>query len=652
MSVNDFWPEFGRGSAPSITCAEGTGSLAAQVCNKYGIQCSSSEGGNLEGLDIKHMDAIQVIKLSLIEESANTGAIYELIMQPNGQVNFKQIGMGSGNVSDIYYEIQSSVYREECSGVMIIGRDPMAYRKQTDWYPIWGDDRPEPLNCGWLYSSCNKANFNQYSVLVFNDPHLDSSYKDGISNLYEINESNPWDTIAGYAKYFEWPGWEDDEDTVITRSDSARVLIPLSEDPNLGVLRKRPSAHFEWGENPACFDGTESIDPEGGVEVPIPRNWRYSTVRGTTVDKFAGISGVYVLGYQIATLRGEPVTLEAASNEEPPPVTAKFVFDINQTELLSFKLIEAQHYVVAYKGKTPAIPYIVFANNLRPGEVIEIDGKNGNDYEISPHCEYAARNPYDLVAKGIILPTGPLKGLLVKQVFVAIDLETPSVLVYNPRGYDNEAGKIAEKIIYNLMPIVNTDEPPPIAFNGTLLNQIDGIVDHDPTTSQRLEDTELEQALAAMGSGGGMTLTLSFLDDGQCAALSGALYDHMNSGDGVESTYVCGPNCDPELGATGPNGGIINSITYSYQDSNSYTVSVNCGSTLVGGMSQVTGGPSPKVTESFSAKGTVIQDEGNHVYFKVRVDGFRDVTAVNMCPAVLRVGDKVNVSIHNNPVEE
>jgi hypothetical protein len=155
-----------------------------------------------------------------------------------------------------------------------------------------------------------------------------------------------------------------------------------------------------------------------------------------------------------------------------------------------------------------------------------------------------------------------------------------------------------------------------------------------------------------MDAGGGMTLTLSFLDENQVVRLSGALYEYMNSGDGVESTYVCGPNCDPDLGGTGPNGGIINSITYSYQDSNSYTVSVNCGPKLVGGMSQVTGGPSPKAAESFSAKGTIIQDMGNHVYFKVRVDGFKDVVAVNMTPTVLRTGDKVNVSIHNNPVEE
>jgi hypothetical protein len=650
MSVDDFWKEFNQGGLPNVTCGGGGGSLAAQVCNTYGIPCSSSIGGNLPDLDIKHMDAIQVIKLSLLETSAKTGAIYEPVMSSNGDVDFKQVGAGGSSVSDIYYEIQSSTYREDCSGVMVIGRDPMAVRKSTSWYPIWGENRPAPIDCGWLYSACAKASFNQYSVLVFNDPHLDSSYKDGIANLYEINESNPWDSIVGYAEYFEWDGWQSDEDTVITRSDNARVLIPLSDSPNLGTLRDRPTANSKWGENPACFDGTEAEDIDGGVIVPIPADWRYPTVRGTTVDRFAGISGVYILGYQIATMKGTPVNNAAASNPTPQSADANLTLEINQTEQMYFKLIEGQHYVVAYDGENPATPYIVFANNLREGEVIKMDGADGNAYNISPHCEFASANPDDLTGKGVILPTGPMKGLLVNQVFVAVDLETPSVLVFNPKN--GEATEIAENLTYELMPIINTDEPAPIAFNGSLINQIDSIIDHDPTTTQNLEDTELEQALAAMDAGGGMTLTLSFLEEEDCVTLSSALYDHMNSGDGIETTYVCGPNCDPELGSLGPSGGVVNAITYSYQDSNSYTVSVNCGPVLVGGMSQVTGGPSPKAAESFSAKGTIIQDEGNHAYFKVRVDGFKDVTAINMCSEVLRVGDKVNVSIHNNPVEE
>ena len=91
-------------------------------------------------------------------------------------------------------------------------------------------------------------------------------------------------------------------------------------------------------------------------------------------------------------------------------------------------------------------------------------------------------------------------------------------------------------------------------------------------------------------NGGGMSLDFSFLDAEQCVTLSKALYEYMNSLDGIETVYVCDPNCDPKLGGVGPTGGVINSIQYSYTDSGSYTISANEGPRLVGGFAGVGGG--------------------------------------------------------------
>jgi hypothetical protein len=127
----------------------------------------------------------------------------------------------------------------------------------------------------------------------------------------------------------------------------------------------------------------------------------------------------------------------------------------------------------------------------------------------------------------------------------------------------------------------------------------------------------------------------------------------MNKDTGVVTTYVCGPNTEVDLGELGPGGGVINSITYSYNDSSSYTISINEGSRMVqplsgGGPS----GPSFKATESVNARGTVIQALGNGVHFKVRLDGIGEKTAICTCHDVIREGDVVSCSIYNNPVEE
>jgi hypothetical protein len=126
----------------------------------------------------------------------------------------------------------------------------------------------------------------------------------------------------------------------------------------------------------------------------------------------------------------------------------------------------------------------------------------------------------------------------------------------------------------------------------------------------------------------------------------------MNSGDGVISTYICGPESEPKLGGYGPdNSTVVNDITYSYSDSNSYTISVTTGPKIIGNLTQVDGGLTLKASENTQAQGTIIQDQGSNVWFKVRIDGYDDAYAINTSPNLLRVGDKVNVTIHNNPIE-
>jgi hypothetical protein len=650
LAFEDFWKGFDSPRFPDSFNIGASSNLAQKVLSTYGIPFGggATAGGNLPGLDIKHMDAVQVIKLCLLESSAKSGTFYEIIVNPKGEVEFIEIGQGEGP-SDIYYEIQSSTYKDACSGVMITGRDPMAYRKGTSWRNALVGK--EIHDCGFLYhDSCQDPSFNQYCVILYNDPQFDSTYNDGIDNLYNVN--SPWETITGYASYMEWDDWESDSDTTITRLDTAKVILEMPTE--LGILRKRPTAEATtWGFDPNCFDGPSSVDADGGVEVEIPSSWRYTSVRSTRVDKFMGVVAVYVLGWVADSIKGPPISNTAADTDEPSSEDAKIILSIKQTSPKIIKLMEGQQYVVAYEGNSPVTPYIVFADNTQPGEVYDLS-QGPVDYEIDPHCGYAAKKRAlggELKGTGLLLPHEPGKCIKVEQVFVGIELETPAILVFNPEGSTNKAREIAESVRYQLKPIVTVDEPPPIAFNGGFINLDSSVADHDPTTTQSFLDTAMETALTAMDAGGGMTLSLSFLDGGDCAALSGALKEHLDKGSGIETTYVCGPNCEAELGATGPNGGIVNSISYSYQDSNSYTISVNCGELITGGFAQAGSGITFRASESYSAKGTVVQDQGDHAYFKVRVDGYGEVTAINMCPQVIRVGDKVNVTIHNVPVE-
>lgn len=654
---NNFWEAFGDSSEfdmYKVTC-QTSDNLAKEVLETFGIQCGTDNiGGSLDNLDIKRMDAMQVVRLSLLEASANTGKIYEPIMSSEGVMEFIEIGSFNGlSGADVYYELQTGTYREYCGGVMVTGTKPLAYRRPVEWHPIWQNGPKDIYDTGMMMNNCIQGDFNQQATIVFNNPHLDSRYEDGIDNLYEITRNNPYDSIIGYASYIYFDGYEKSPDTVITYQESAKIIIKLP-DKKLGQFFKRPKiADIEDLIDAGCMEGQDKgiDDPTLGVPVPIPENLRFESVKGTTVDKFNSVLDVMVIGLEIDHLRPIPVNKADALNPTPNPENIKLEASINKTHKQLYKLSKGAHYVVGYDGMATGKiqPYIVFADNSRSTDLIKLDGNNPTQFRLSPECDYAVKNDLN-ESSGYILITGPNSGILVEEIHVSVLIDSPSIEVYDPDGWNRKARSIAESLQYLVAPLIVVEEPNPIAFNGQLIDQTQGIRDHDPTTAQSFTDTDLEKAMDLM-SGNGITLSLTFLNAEQCVKLSDALFDYMNSGDGTESTYICGPETEVRLGGTAPNGGIVNSINYSYQDSNSYTISVNAGPVIMGNFAQVDGGPSQKMMEEVSAKGTIIEDMGNHIHFKVRIDGIGDRIAINMCPSILRVGDKVQCSVHNNPVE-
>jgi len=209
---NDFWEAFGDTDYVEVACAASpNNSLAADVLDYYNIpRVSSSLGGTLDNLDIKQMDALQVISLSLFEQtSLETGQarLYEAMVNSEGEVEFVAIGDHSGNISDQYYTLQTMAYREPCAGVMVTGGRPKTVRKDLEWKPIWGDEENGKVmfDSDLMFGNCNKESFSQYATIVYHDPNLNSQYEDGIDNFYEISRDNPWDRIIGWSYYIKLP---------------------------------------------------------------------------------------------------------------------------------------------------------------------------------------------------------------------------------------------------------------------------------------------------------------------------------------------------------------------------------------------------------------------------------------------------------------
>lgn len=673
-SIFEFWPLFGDSSVfVEFECDNVV--VATDVLDTFGIPYNGQKGGTLGNLDIKHMDAYQAMKLSLMEASADDGAIYEAYTNADGEVEFVPIGTFNGlQNADIYYEIQTGTFVEECSGVMVTGGRPLVERRAVDWTPIWQDGYKQVFDTGFIASSCMAQRYNQYSTIVFQDPHIRTGvgvgHKDGIDNLYETKD--PWENILGYVRRISWPGQKESPDTTVTRSSQSKIPIEVSKGTNgytanIGTLQKRPAMPDNLLEEyRECFNESGDLAAaSNGILIPLPAEFRYEDQRGTQVDHLINISAVYVVGRKVDNLVTVPTSDAAAAKTNPEEKDAEIVLSINESRDKTYKLSEGEHFQIAYEGQPgQEVPYVVFADNSREKEV----GTFGTNVEviIDSNCRYyteAGLTPETSKQTLSVLPTSKLQGYIVKQVIAVAELSVPSITVFDPlvevtdeggqTSYVSKARTIANNLTYELTPLITYEPPAPIAFNGTLLDQAAAVQDHDPTTQQDFSDTDLEKAIDQMDHGGGLNLNFSFLDEEQIIELSDTLYEYMNSRDGSITTYVCGPDSEPALGGYGPDStSTVNEIAYSYSDSNSYTISVTCGPKLVGDLAQIGNEITYKMTEEVSARGTVIEDLGNNIHYKVQIDGYnRVMTAINCTPEVIRVGDKLNVTVHNNPVE-
>ncbi len=673
IASNTVWPNFG---IPQINLAEDIAvncdiadKLAEAVLTEYGLEymdkSGATTGGDLTSLDIKRMDAMTVLNLSLIERAAKSSkAFIEPIMNSEGIVEFRQIGEYNAEISDIYYKIYSGSFVESPKAVMVTGGRPLPTMKSLSWYPTWGESPTRIYTATDMLNNCRKQNFSRHASIVFNDPQLTSAYEDGIDNLYEIGPDNPWDRIIGYVKYIN-PGALATENTIVSYTNSSTVpliigdLNPGTNGPDMGTLIEHPT----FGEDlfsPNCWslEGAEGVDYTDGVKVIIPSELRYTTIRDVAKDKFVKIAGVYLVGKRMEAMGVSPID-ESSSITTPTTENAKLIASIEEADTTTIKLEEGKHFAVAYEeapGEAGKVPYVVFAKDVLPDDPFAY-GKNQKFY-VDPTCTYATQIGIsgDEVQTGTIFPHTKYRGILVQEIWVTIDIETPSIAIYDPNGEGDKALEIAKVIEYYIAPLIVVEPPAPIAYAGPstggdadMVSQMPA-ADTDPTTTEDFEDREIEIYMDEM-QGGGMAITWSFLEEeDHIKNMTNLLYEHFQS-DVVETIYTCGPNCNPILGGYGENGGVINSARYNYTDGGSYTVSVTEGPKLIGNLAQIDGGPSMKMAENFSASGVVIQVAGDNIHFKLRIDGYGERWAVNMAPTILRKGDIVQCTVHNNPVE-
>jgi hypothetical protein len=642
------WENFGGFSIGEAT-SDGT-SLATRVLDSFNIPHSGNVfGGNLSGIDIKRMDAMQVIQASLFEELVN-GRLCELVSNDDGGVEIITVGEDVANITDVYYEADSFSYKSEVGGVMVTGGAPPSKRSMGSWESILTSKYNAKVwdDAHYLSSACTMPEMRKYCTITYDDPHLNPQWDDGIARSSRLDLSSPFESIVSY-QYMVRRG-DRSEDVEISFNNRANV--PLDGGSSLGVLLVPELTPDEFtGHSDDCTLGLGTNIDSYNIKISVPRELATSVLRNTIINKVSSINGVYLIGKQVEYW----IVPSDASNaiELPTKENTVVMVDFSNSNDVVTKLSEGVNYVAGYLKNTNEIGVSFVDRSVYA--IAGVTGLFGDNKTV----HITAANPVArLHGKRVwtgnnILPIDENNAIIVNRILVSISVDTPCIDIVDPEG---NAGEVARNLTYDIRPIKVTSKPAVVSYNGGTVNLEAGVGDNDPTETFSFEDTPYENVVADMAEGGGgMSFTLSSLNQSQANVLSGTLYDLYRESSGTTKVYTCGPDLNINNlypGQRGLSGGIIDKIEARYTDSNSYLITITEGDIISSAkFSSLNGTQYIKKNEDVSATGIVTQDHGNGSEFKVLVDGIGYRTAINTCSEVISVGDRVQVNIRNNPVE-
>ena len=640
----------------------------------FGLEIDPSSrnlGSYLPGYDVRDRDAYQMIQLSLTAELVNNKVI-ECYADEKGVVKFFEIGVNNSNIkSDVLYEINSGEIRAKCDKVLVTGYDPPPKRYIDPNGPYnlfeFSDKNPDDKT----KDEKSKEYPRYYIFGEILGPERCNYFREGIieygkldfdMELAILNEESPdaykMSKVPNYIYKIEVPFYQAGSTDINFRNTTLRY-IELNE---FGTLQTRT-----WNSKdqymPSMCSPEDEIDPEAGIDLPESDD-----------KKFLRVSAVYIWGYLIENIK---------SGEYVDYVSSLADFEVDLDTMLSepFKLNEGKDYLV--RKKDSGGYKIIFSCNVSenykkffggpPTKPIYFRIGWNNIFEDKNATRLAApKKPFNNITGYLRDGKTPADSSETYNVtlfplnegqsayalpFVG-DHNTPKVIVVyewdNPSIQITDLRNVVEieelrKVKIEFYPIIIKDKlaPQVLADSGgtKVLDPTEVIPDRNVTTIENLAQSEY--ARATQLENGDINVVMPFADEEGCKTIAKFIYGKQNEV-ANEVTYTCSPDAEPVLGEV-IDGNVINSIDYSYQDSSQYLISVKAGSIWQGANSW-NQSLYQMQTESVQEEGLVISIEKDNITCNVDLKHFGIMECVNVSREKIEKGDKVQVTVQNNPV--
>lgn len=679
-------------------------SLAAWVIETiFGLELASGDqakGGYLPGYDVVSREAYEIIQLSLATELRD-GKLVECYADGNGVVHFYTLGSRSNISSDVLYSISTGSLSKPCDNVMVIGYDPPPKRYAGAEIDVltFGNYMPDEYYYNHLSptpADVDRGSFPIYHVLGSQDllgPEGCSWFKKGYIEYADqgmdhegwlisqgVFDPKNYEAVSSYMYKIE-VGFYKQGSTNVSFANTTPKYVLLKDqagNPTMGKLQKRNYRDRNLYVSDYCLeDQTPDIDT--GVRLPRSNE-----------RKFLGVREVYIYGYYLTQLI--PDYYKSGNNREEGP--SEFIAALDTRMSQPFKLSEGEDYLITKDPSDDNYYRIVFSCNVSPTYIDKFggnltEGVYNTSYRISPsslyvtntdgsiwHAGYVsvAADPYDSDFKvsgylrdgrtedGIydnqtrypvtIFPMNEgQSGYVVKRIVIVYEWDNPCVTIEDQENTVTPEN-LKDNFKFTFYPMINRDVTKPVALVKTgsstaqLLDDQEIVPDYDDTTVQNLNSTEYARAFTSLESGD-IKVTLPFLDGDECISVAGFIKELQN--EVIESTtYVCDPNAEPVLGEV-IDGKTINSIDYSYQDSSQYLISVQAGP-VWRGLSGWDTALYQNQTVQLQREGIVTNVYPDNMKCQVNLGDLGMMECINATRDVLEKGDRVSVTIYNNPV--
>lgn len=663
--------------------------------------------GTLPGYDIYNQAATNVIKLSLFEELAGSPPRFvEVYANADGEAEFVEIGAntytGAPRYSVPTRKIINSVDQVACTG---FNPPPMIYIRGP--YDLLAADGINQETIEYVYpmerlanETCYEERFDRYATIVYRTPILRSDWGDTLDSLYEVQAFEQiiaWihkilidDTLIGedaevifsditpYPLYLAGAGSFES----IGGDIAPLILFEDLEPPRVNIV-----GDIDYETNSLImYYNIEGVLTDEEVDCWVPDFFDFNQTgirinidNSTYVDEQTGQEISDILSVRQIIIKGWATTDNVIIEGGP---TAGFkvyctgresFFDLADSKDYAWGFDDAGNLkVVLGIGLTEWDKHLISEHNVN---IIEPDtiwngpyideadtGGPGEGYLYWQHTGGDANGP----------------AYIISAIWVILERKISSITVVDRKG---NAWPALESLTYELYPMIKFDPPAAIAGRSEEPDGFDGIVDHttcmfdhDPTTVQNLttcDNTLLNEAL----SGPSIALTLPFIldmqididtntdgitdltyttsDDSTLYSIADFIYELLNeTRDGLtEVSYILGPDETPQLGDNYRDA-TINSISYSYQDSSSYLITVVAGPRyLKDTVSARDASIWQMELETITREGVITQAAGNGIHYAVNVEGLGDLIAVNTMAGKLppETGDRVTIQVNNVP---